>query len=180
MRATNTYSLRPAREDEYDVISSIRADASRMYGASYVARPIPVDFFITHCEQQNISVAVDRDDNPYGFSLAFCVNRDIYLRHFYVRKDCQRRGLGTKLLTAVVRRAEREKARAVTLTTSSSAAWSFFFYKQHGFNVISKDIPDYLQNDINAQIRNFSVEVSPFILSCPSLLPRVAMERLVT
>ena len=56
----------------------------------------------------------------------------ILIRHAYVRRDRQRRGIGSELLRALVERAPRP----VLLGTWKAARWAVRFYEKHGFTLV--------------------------------------------
>ncbi len=170
--------LRPARADEYEPVAAIKLDASRRYGEEYTTRPLPRDVFDKYVGSGSVVVAVTADDIPCGYSLAYDIDRDLYLRHLFVSHAFGQRGIGAALLRGVIDRAVGARNRAVTLTTGGNIPWNAPFYQRHGFAVLSEKMPEYLGVLLKAEIEHFSPENLPLVLKQPYLLPRVAMERL--
>lgn len=172
--------IRPARPEEYDVVAAVKIDASRRYGDVYVTRPLPRDVFDKYVAQGGVIVAADQADKPCGYAIAYAMDDDLYLRHLFVKRDCGQKGIGASLLRQVIQNGTAGGTRAVTLTTGGSVPWNAPFYERHGF-VILRDIaamPKYLAKSLNEEILHFSPANFPLVLTCPELLPRVAMERL--
>jgi len=62
--------------------------------------------------------------------------RDVTLiRHAYVLTNRQRRGIGEKLLTHLLRLAQTSE---VLVGTWEAAGWAVRFYEKHGFKLVSK------------------------------------------
>ena len=57
------------------------------------------------------------------------------IRHAYVLTNRQRRGIGEKLLTHLLRLAQTS---AVLVGTWEAAGWAVRFYEKHGFKLVSK------------------------------------------
>lgn len=55
------------------------------------------------------------------------------IRHAYVRPDRQKRGIGSKLLTALC----RKTSRPLLVGTWADASWAIHFYEKHGFCLVS-------------------------------------------
>lgn len=64
----------------------------------------------------------------------------VLIRHAYVRTAARRRGIGAKLLDALIRKSEKP----VLIGTWRSARWAIDFYKKHGFGVL----PDHQAQDL--------------------------------
>jgi GNAT superfamily N-acetyltransferase len=60
--------------------------------------------------------------------------KDVTLvRHAYVLPDCQRRGIGTKLLNHVK---QMTKTKDLLVGTWAGAVWAIQFYQKHGFRLM--------------------------------------------
>jgi GNAT superfamily N-acetyltransferase len=55
------------------------------------------------------------------------------IRHAYVRKDCQHRGIGEKLLRHLLNIA---KTKQVFVGTWTAATWAVQFYRKNGFQLV--------------------------------------------
>jgi len=85
-------------------------------------------------------------------------------------------------LKTVIERGEKERARAITLTTSAAAPFNAPFYQGHGFVILSDDkskMPFYLWNSLVDEKGRFGDgDVKDNTPDNPFLLPRVAMEKI--
>ena len=180
MSNLNNFSLRPAREDEYDILNAIKLDACLRFDKDYITRSLERDISSHDVGNDSIEVAVDGQDVPQGFTTSFPVDGDLFLYHLYVRREMGKQGLGTILLKEVIERAASEKRRAVTLCTALNVPWNAPYYSRHGFVVLKDEkMPDYLLKFLNEDREHFTPQNFPLVLQRPELLPRVAMERLV-
>jgi N-acetylglutamate synthase-like GNAT family acetyltransferase len=57
------------------------------------------------------------------------------IRHAYVRSSCQKRGIGSHLLSHL--RSATEPP--LLIGTWADAAWAIRFYEKHGFHIVSRD-----------------------------------------
>jgi GNAT superfamily N-acetyltransferase len=55
------------------------------------------------------------------------------IRHAYILREWQRKGIGSKLLTFIQRRVDTEY---LLVGTWKSATWAIEFYKKHGFELM--------------------------------------------
>lgn len=63
------------------------------------------------------------------------------IRHAYVLPECQRRGVGGKLLQYLI---DLARAPQILVGTWKAASWAIQFYEKHGFSLISSDEKDML------------------------------------
>ena len=63
------------------------------------------------------------------------------IRHAYVLTNCQRRGLGEKLLNLLLSLA---KTSVVYVGTWETASWAIKFYEKYGFKLVSNEEKDIL------------------------------------
>jgi N-acetylglutamate synthase-like GNAT family acetyltransferase len=56
------------------------------------------------------------------------------IRHSYVRRDCQRLGIGTELLKHL----EKETNKPVLIGTWADARWAISFYEKNGYTLVSE------------------------------------------
>ncbi|MEJ2723204.1 MAG: GNAT family N-acetyltransferase [Deltaproteobacteria bacterium] len=65
--------------------------------------------------------------------------RDVTLiRHSYVRMTAQEQGVGSKLLSFLV----KQTARPILIGTWANAAWAIRFYEKRGFKLVSQEERD--------------------------------------
>jgi GNAT superfamily N-acetyltransferase len=94
------------------------------------------------------------------------------IRHAYVRKDGQRRGIGGRLLSHLRALAPG----AVLIGTWADAVWAIGFYEKHGFHVVDpiKARP-LLERYWKVSPRQMAVSVV-LADSLPTVLPKIASE----
>ena len=78
------------------------------------------------------------NDVPVGFAHVKILEPDVaHLEEIDVHPDHGRRGIGTRLVSAVCEWAAREGYDSVTLTTFRDVRWNMPFYERLGFHLIS-------------------------------------------
>jgi len=83
-------------------------------------------------------VAESGQGDVCGFLCAELHGAELHICELAVRLDCQRLGLGQKLMTMTIRAARRRQIGSVTLTTFSDVAWNAPFYERLGFDRLSR------------------------------------------
>ncbi|MEU4516317.1 GNAT family N-acetyltransferase [Nonomuraea wenchangensis] len=73
---------------------------------------------------------------PAGFALMGQVDGHVHLDQLAVHPDSMRRGIGGRLVTAVLDHARAVGAPRVTLTTYRDVPWNAPWYARHGFSVL--------------------------------------------
>lgn len=89
-------------------------------------------------EDGRLWVAVDRRGRPVGFALAEVLEGEACLDEVDVHPLHMRRGLGTRLVHAVVDWAEREGYSSLSLLTFRHLPWNAGFYARLGFEPVEK------------------------------------------
>ena len=74
----------------------------------------------------------DRDGRLMGVMGLQVVRDATLIRHAYVRPDCQGAGIGSALLTALLKQGQGR----LLVGTWADAAWAIRFYERHGFRLI--------------------------------------------
>ncbi|MGH7238813.1 MAG: GNAT family N-acetyltransferase, partial [Candidatus Saccharimonadales bacterium] len=59
----------------------------------------------------------------------------VLIRHAYVRTEARRKGIGAKLLMALI----QETPKPILIGTWKAAQWAIDFYQKHGFVVLPDD-----------------------------------------
>ena len=100
--------------------------------------------------QQGFSFAAYDGDMPVGIVIAGRRdwNRSLWVWDMDVRKSHQRRGIGTKLLGAVVDRARSEGMRVVVCETQNTNTPAIQFYRSIGFEMDGIDLSYYSNEDV--------------------------------
>jgi GNAT superfamily N-acetyltransferase len=91
--------------------------------------------------QGRLWVAVGPDQQAVGFALAECRGEMAFLVEIDVHPDHQKKGLGRKLIAAVIAWARTQGLRRVGLTTYASIPWNAPFYKRIGFRELQHNTP---------------------------------------
>lgn len=87
------------------------------------------------------------------------------IRHAYVLPECQRRGIGTKLLEHLLGLAETSE---ILVGTWTDATWAIRFYEKHGFKLVSSREKDRLLRTY-WNIPERQIETSVVLRTIPSL-----------
>ncbi|MEX2016334.1 MAG: GNAT family N-acetyltransferase [Candidatus Hydrogenedentales bacterium] len=91
-------------------------------------------------------VACDGDDRAVGFALADRFEDGAYLDEIDVHPDHGRRGLGTRMIAAVIEWARNEGFQSLYLDTSRHVPWNMPYYERVGFREVKDDaIPQELR-----------------------------------
>ena len=138
-----TYSIRPARPDELRAVQEIeRRAATRLAGVGLAAAadlPIqPIEALQADCSRGRLLVAADDDDHPVGFALFALHEDEAHLEEIDVVPEHAGRGLGRRLIHAVVARAREAGSSRLTLTTFRDVPFNAPFYGRLGFRIVDE------------------------------------------
>jgi GNAT superfamily N-acetyltransferase len=137
-----TYTIRPAQATDLNYLPAIEKAAAQLFRNSpddYIADGdgMPLASFERHFAQNRIWVAVhataDGDETVVGFAVARKLDGNIYLHEIDVHPTHGRRGLGRRLIEAVIGWARQEGLPAVTLSTFREIPWNAPYYAKLGF-----------------------------------------------
>jgi N-acetylglutamate synthase-like GNAT family acetyltransferase len=133
--------IRPADIHEAYMLADIITDAARAY-----RNVIPSDcwhepYFSPAAVEREIAAGVEfwvyEADSRLTGVMGLQDRGDVMLiRHAYVRTACQRTGVGGRLLTHLLSRAD---AKPVLVGTWAAASWAIRFYERHGFSLLQKE-----------------------------------------
>ncbi len=126
------------RDSEFQVVYEIINDAAQAYEGF-----IPSDRWKTpYMSREELRMELDEGVVFYGYRwdgelVGVMGIQDLggvtLIRHAYVRKERQRRGVGGRLLSAL-----REKTvHPILIGTWEDAVWAVRFYEKHGFKLVS-------------------------------------------
>jgi len=87
-------------------------------------------------------LAEDEHAGPVAFIAVTREGRELHVWEFDVRLDCQRRGIGRRLLQHLIAEATAAGISAITLTTFRDIAWNGPFYQSMGFEPLAPDTLD--------------------------------------
>lgn len=129
--------IRKCTHHDFDIIYSIINEAAQAYKGV-----IPQDRWkepymtideLKHEIQQKIVFWGYEENNEIVGVMGIQRVRDVTLiRHAYVRKNKQNKGIGGKLLTFL----QKQTARPVLIGTWADAVWAIGFYQKHGFTLV--------------------------------------------
>lgn len=142
--AADIVSIRPAALGDIEAIRTIEREANAMFDEvdmAAVARldATSVDDLSRPIVEQRAWVATDEADRPVGFVLASLVDENAHVEQISVASAFGRRGIGTRLLDAVIPWAREHGCAALTLTTFSNVPWNAPYYARRGFRVVGDD-----------------------------------------
>jgi len=81
-------------------------------------------------------VALDRQQKIIGYAMADVVDNQAYLTEVDVLPDFGRRGIGTRLVNAVVEWAGTSEFASLSLVTFRHVPWNAPFYEKLGFSIV--------------------------------------------
>jgi N-acetylglutamate synthase-like GNAT family acetyltransferase len=131
--------IRKCLQTDFDEILEIINDGAQAYQGVIPADRWREPYMSRSELEKQLSEAVVFYAHADGNSLSGVMGiqhvQDVTLiRHAYVRSQLQRRGIGSKLLTALGQKSEQP----ILIGTWAAAAWAIQFYQKHGY----KPVPD--------------------------------------
>lgn len=138
--SNNRFSLRPARSSELSELVRIDDAAGTLYAQVGIVFEFGWDhpFAMAEAAQWSraietglVQVAVDREDNPFGFIALEVLDGDPFIRQLSVHPAAMRRGIGSALVWHAI---GWSGTRSLWLTTYSHVPWNAPFYaRRFGF-----------------------------------------------
>lgn len=136
------YTIRLARADEIEQLPPIELAAGKLFAGQDLGTFSLDDVrdLATHAAAQREGMlwVAALGDVPVGFAIASRVEGEPHLLELDVHPDHGRRGLGAKLVAAVVTWARGTGAPSITLSTFRDVAWNAPFYARLGFRAIEE------------------------------------------
>ena len=145
------YQIRPARPGDAALLPDIERRAGALFievGLAFLAEgePTPEAVFTEACEDRRLWVAEEtapdsgrEGDAVVGFALAKQLEGSFHLQEMDVVPEHGRRGLGRRLVEAVVDAGRERGHQRVTLTTFRDIPWNAPFYARLGFEELALD-----------------------------------------
>jgi ribosomal protein S18 acetylase RimI-like enzyme len=135
-------TIRLARKGDLASIREIEAAAGRLFLKTdfpSIAEDEPMSLATLSRYQGNdqIRVAVNREDFPIGFAVTGMVDGLVHLQELSIHPDYARRGIGRDLILAVCSLAEELGKPGVTLSTFREIPWNAPYYERLGFRILS-------------------------------------------
>ena len=125
--------IRQAERADLAALAAIERAADRMFVPLGIVFP-PGPTVVEGCDDPGRVIVADRP--PVGFALVGVVDGLTHLEQIAVRPEHGNRGIGTRLLDAVLAAATRAGTAAVTLTTFRDVPWNAPWYARRGFRVV--------------------------------------------
>ncbi|MBX3243444.1 MAG: GNAT family N-acetyltransferase [Acidobacteria bacterium] len=141
------YAIRPARNDEIVLISEIEHLAATLFLQTEHANEVeglglPLPFLQQAQQLGQLLVATNEEDIPVGFAAITILDGQPHLHELDVRPEYGRRGIGTKLVSAVSDWSKNHGYDSVTLSTFRDVPWNAPFYERLGFvRMDEEDLP---------------------------------------
>jgi GNAT superfamily N-acetyltransferase len=137
------YTIAPARPKDLEMLPAIELAAARL-----LAGHAPDSILNETTSPENLLAAqrnghlwvARADDVPVGFAHVEVLEPAVaHLEEIDVHPDHGRRGLGTRLVTAICAWAVTAGYRSVTLTTFRDVPWNMPFYARLGFEIVTAE-----------------------------------------
>ena len=141
---SGAFRIRFATEVDVPALQALERDAAELFRAAGYWLPAFEGVRSALDHAQGIASAVSwvaaaSGDAPVGFALCSIVDGHLHLLEMAVARSHQRRGIGTRLLKAVIHHARWRFDPCVTLTTDRYLPWDAPFYARHGFIALDSD-----------------------------------------
>lgn len=137
------WAIRLARPEEQHLLADIEIDAFwALHEAGAVAcEPTSLSIEVLRQSQaeQLLPVAVDDGDQPFGFLAGILKDGSVHIAEIDVVRHWQKKGVGRRLMEAVIAAAKTQGAAGVTLTTDRHAAFNAPFYASLGFRILGNE-----------------------------------------
>ncbi|MGZ9721078.1 GNAT family N-acetyltransferase [Rhizobium miluonense] len=135
-----TWMIRSARVDELHLLAAIEIDAFwALHEAGAVAcepTSLPLDVLQQSLAEHLLFVAVDGEDQPFGFLAGIWKDGSVHIAEIDVVRCWQKRGVGRRLMDAAIAAERTQRAAGVTLTTDRHVAFNAPFYASAGFRIL--------------------------------------------
>lgn len=118
--------------------------------------PMPADHHAAHIGQGTVWVA-ESDDQLVGFVTCRSVADEncLHIIELSVASGQQGKGIGRKLMDAVITHAKENDMTALTLTTFRDLAFNEKFYQKLGFQTLGTDqLPPRLRDNLASEAKN--------------------------
>nr|WP_028753471.1 GNAT family N-acetyltransferase [Rhizobium leucaenae] len=138
----DAYKIRLARSADLDFLSEIEIDAfatlGRALGRQGAGGTVPRQTLEKSLDAKLLFVAVDHVDHPFAFAAGAELDGAIYVVEIDVMQRWQRKGVGRRLMQAVIETARQRGASGVTLTTDRYVPFNAPFYASLGLRMLDE------------------------------------------
>lgn len=153
---SDSYTVVPAAIEHLRAIPKIEQAAAATFAAEDL--PPSLKYKVTDSDTLQLAqesgrlwVALDAMQRPVGFALAEVADGQAYLSEMDVNPEHMRRGLGTRLVGAVVDWAVSRNFESVLLVTFRHLPWNAPFYEKLGFAPLA-------ESELGQELREFIEE----------------------
>ncbi|MET7334057.1 GNAT family N-acetyltransferase [Nonomuraea sp. NPDC005650] len=153
--------VRWAEPDELPGLVAIELAADQLFEQVDIVFP-PGTTMIEEADDP-LSVLVEGTP-PVGFALIAWVDGNLHLEQLAVHPDHMRRGIGGRLIAAVLEHARAAGAPAVTLTTYRDVPWNAPWYTRHGFAVMPEEEWGPELRALVENERELGIEIAPRVV----------------
>lgn len=156
------YEVRPARPEDLPGLADIENSGDPMFGEIGIVFP-PGPTVIEQLVGKPAEIVV-AGDPPVGFAAVEEVDGAAHLEQISVRGDLTGRGIGARLLAAVMARAAAAGSPGVSLLTFRDVPWNGPWYARHGFAELPEErwgpgIRSYWAAEIEAGLHDLGARV---------------------
>jgi GNAT superfamily N-acetyltransferase len=135
------YEIRLAYPEEVERLPELERTAAQLFREAgftgdWIERTHPVDELAAAQREKRLWVAAAPPGDVVGYVLAEMIGTTPHLDELAVLPTHGRRGLGRRLVSAVLDWARARNAESVTLSTFRDLAWNGPFYAKLGFRAI--------------------------------------------
>jgi GNAT superfamily N-acetyltransferase len=138
----DAYTIRLARSADLDFMAEIEIDAfatlRQALGVEDDGRTVPRHKLERSLDAELLFVAVDELDHTFAFLAATELDGAIYVVEIDVMQRWQRKGVGRRLMQAIIEAAQMRGTSGVTLTTDRYVPFNAPFYASLGFRALDE------------------------------------------
>lgn len=136
------YEVRSATGNDVEFLPAIEQAASELFADTPFADETDQDCLTTEYlferQQAGMLWVAALGDQVAGFAVAEFIGSDTHLHELSVHPQHQRKGLGRRLVEAVIERAKSDRCVRVTLSTYRDIPWNAPFYRKLGFAEVTE------------------------------------------
>lgn len=133
-----SYRIRRALVHDLELLGEIELSAAALFPAGRIPDPDEVTSTSEFADAlaDDLLFVATRNGTPVGFALCAIANGRLHLGELAVHPDHGRRGVGRRLVQAVIDEAASRRLSGVTLTTFADLPFNGPFYESMGFRAV--------------------------------------------
>jgi GNAT superfamily N-acetyltransferase len=150
------YEIDLATLQDVPLLPAIEEAAGEMFSeyaftADLPPYPTSLEEFYEAQKENCLWVARAEDGTPVGFALVELFGEEAHLEELDVSPDYGRRGIGTRLVRAVIEWARATGVGVITLSTFRDIPWNAPFYERLGFRALQ---PEELTGELRERVED--------------------------